>query len=169
MVRESPVSDWMSTEVVSFRPDENVRDAMRRLVQTDVDGGPVVDAEGRVVGVLSTSDLIVKEAELHFPTVFNFLGVDVQWPSFKHRHLDDDIAKALGATVGEVMDGEPVVVAPTATLETAATLMHDEDVSRLPVVDGGRLVGLLSRNDVLRAVLADESSDVEATGASGSG
>lgn len=154
MVREAPVRDWMSTEVVTFHPDENVTDAMRKLVQADIDAAPVIDATGAVVGMLSTGDLIVKEAELHFPAMFNFLGVDVQWPSWKHRHLDEDISKALGASVGEVMNEEPVTVGPDDSIEVAATLMHDNDVSRLPVVDDSGLVGLISRNDILRAVLA---------------
>ena len=162
MVRESPVSDWMATGVVSFDPDENVRDAMRKLVREGVDAGPVIDSTGAVVGMLSTGDLIVKEAQLHFPTVTNFLGVDVQWPSFKHRHLDEDISKALGATVGEVMSDQPVLVGPDDSIETAATLMHDNDVSRLPVVDAGLLVGLISRNDILRALIQDESPDANA-------
>lgn len=156
MVRQSPVSDWMSAEVITFSPDEDVSGAMRRLVKADVDAGPVVDAARKVVGMLSTGDLIVEEVALHFPTVFNFLGVEVQWPSLKHRHLDDDISKALGATVGEVMSPDPVVVDSTDSLEAAATLMHDQQVSRLPVLDGGALVGLISRNDILRAVIDEQ-------------
>ena len=159
MVRDTPVRDWMTTDVVTFHPDENVRDAMRRLVQAEVDAGPVVDATGAVVGMLSTSDLIVEEAALHMPTVFNFLGVDVQWQSWKTKHkLDADVSKALGASVGEVMAGPPLFVEPDDSIETAATLMHDEDVSRLPVIDDGQLVGLLTRNDILRAVIAEDES-----------
>jgi CBS domain-containing protein len=153
LVRDLSVRDYMTTDVLTFHPDQDVREAMRAMVQRDVDGGPVVDANGAVVGVLTTSDLIVQEARLHFPTMFNFLGVEVAWPSWKHRHLDDDINKALGASVGEVMDDEPVTISPDETVEVAATRMHDREVSRLPVVDGGALVGLISRNDILRAVL----------------
>src|SRR5690242_7348386 len=91
-VRESPVSEWMSTDVVTFLPDENVRVARRRLVQTKVDAGPVVDSTGGGVGMLSTGDLSVEEAMLHFPTMFNCLGVEVAWPSIKHRHLVQDIS-----------------------------------------------------------------------------
>ncbi len=156
MVRDEPVSAWMATDVVTFGPEDNVREAMLKLVREDIDAGPVVDGSGVVVGMLSTGDLVVKEAQLHFPTVTNFLGVDVQWPSFKHRHIDDDISKALGATVGEVMSGDPAVVTSTETIEAAATLMHDRNVSRLPVVEEGLLVGLISRNDILRALIADE-------------
>jgi CBS domain-containing protein len=157
MVRETAVREWMTTDVVTFAPDENVRDAMRRLVTEDVDAGPVVDDEGVVVGMLSTSDLIVEEALLHIPTAFNFFGVEVEWESFKHhKKLDADVSKALGSTVGEVMSGKPVYVQSDDTIETAATLMHDSQVSRLPVIDDGRLVGLLSQNDILRAVIAED-------------
>jgi CBS domain-containing protein len=157
MVRETAVREWMTTDVVTFAPDENVRDAMRRLVTEDVDAGPVVDDEGAVVGMLSTSDLIVEEALLHIPTAFNFFGVEVEWESFRHhKKLDADVSKALGSTVGEVMSGKPVYVQSDDTIETAATLMHDSQVSRLPVIDDGRLVGLLSQNDILRAVIAED-------------
>jgi CBS domain-containing protein len=157
MVRETAVREWMTTDVVTFAPDENVSDAMRRLVTEDVDAGPVVDDDGAVVGMLSTSDLIVEEALLHIPTAFNFFGVEVEWESFRHhKKLDADVSKALGSTVGEVMSGKPVYVQSDDTIETAATLMHDSQVSRLPVIDDGQLVGLLSQNDILRAVIAED-------------
>jgi CBS domain-containing protein len=153
------VRDWMTTDVVTFHPDENVRDAMRRLVTEDVDAGPVIDATGAVAGMLSTSDLIVEEALLHIPTAFNFFGVEVEWETFKHhRKLDADVSKKLGASVGEVMTADLVFVSPDDTIETAATKMHDSKVSRLPVIDDGTLVGLLSQNDVLRAMIADQDS-----------
>jgi CBS domain-containing protein len=158
MVRDTAVREWMTTEVVTFQPDENVRDAMRRLVTEDVDAGPVVDENGSVVGMLSTGDLIVEEALLtNIPAAFNFFGVEVEWQSWRHKHeLDADVSKALGSSVGEVMSPRPVYVEPTDTIETAATLMHDSKVSRLPVIKDGELVGLLSQNDILRAVIAED-------------
>jgi CBS domain-containing protein len=160
MVRETAVREWMTTEVVTFQPDENVRDAMRRLVTEDVDAGPVLDATGTVVGMLSTGDLIVEEALLNnIPAAFNFFGVEVEWQSWRHKHeLDADVSKALGSSVGEVMSPRPFYVESSDTIETAATLMHDNNVSRLPVIDDGKLVGLLSRNDILRAVISQDDS-----------
>lgn len=153
-MRESQVGELMTTDVVSFTPDENVEAAMKRLVERDVDAGPVVDSDGRVVGMLSTGDLVVEEARLHFPSVVNFLGVNVTLP-FDKRSLDDAVSKALGATVGDVMTGEPFTLRAEATVEDAATLMHDYDVSRLPVVDGaGRLVGLIARGDIVRSIIS---------------
>jgi CBS domain-containing protein len=153
MLRDMPVSDVMTTDVVSFTPTENVQTAMQRLVERNVDAGPVLDEAGRVVGMLSTGDLIVEEARVHFPTVVNFLGVNVTMP-FSERKLDESLEKALGATVGEVMSNKPKTVAVDDTIEDAATLMHDQDLSRLPVVDGdGRLAGIIARGDIVRAIV----------------
>jgi len=152
-LREMPVSDFMTTDVLTFGPDQNVQEAMQQLVARSIDAGPVVDADGAVVGMLSTGDLIVEEARVHFPTVVNFLGVNVTWP-FEHKDLDDTMAKALGASVGEVMTAVPVTIEADASVEDAATVMHDHDLSRLPVVTDGRLVGLIARGDIVKAIVA---------------
>lgn len=159
MLRDMAVEDVMTTDVVSFTPDENVQAAMQRLVDRGVDAGPVVDAAGAVVGMLSTGDLIVEEARVHFPTVVNFLGVNVTMP-FSERKLDESVEKALGATVGEVMSHKPKSIDAGATVEDAATMMHDSDLSRLPVVGtDGNLVGIIARGDIVKAIVAGTGED----------
>jgi len=126
---------------------------MQELVDRGIDAGPVLDDDDRVVGLLSTGDLIVGEARVHFPTIVNFFGVNVTLP-FHEKELDDSMAKALGASVGEVMSKQPLTIGPDDTVEDAATLMHDHNVSRLPVVDDdGCLLGLIARGDIVRAVV----------------
>lgn len=151
-LRDRPVSDVMTTEVLTFTADQNVQDAMQQLVARNIDAGPVLDADGAVVGMLSTGDLIVEEARVHFPTIVNFLGVNVTLPS-KHNDLDETMAKALGASVGEVMTAKPITIDAAASVEDAATVLHDNDLSRLPVVDAGQLVGLIARGDIVRAIV----------------
>ncbi len=151
-LRDLPVHDVMTVDVVAFAPDQNVTEAMSQLVTRGVDAGPVIDG-GTVVGMLSTGDLIVEEARVHFPSVVNFFGVNVTMP-FEHQKLDDSVSKALGATVGEVMTAEPLTIGADASVEDAATLMHDKEVSRLPVVDSrGALVGIISRGDIVKAIV----------------
>lgn len=154
MLREMPVRSVMTTDVVSFTPDQNIQDAMQQLAEREIDAGPVVDTDGSVVGMLSTGDLIVGEARVHFPTVTNFFGVNVAWP-FHDKEFNETLDKALGATVGEVMTAKPRVIGPDDSIEDAATLMHDHNVSRLPVVDGGgSLVGVIARGDIVKAIVA---------------
>ena len=165
MLRDLPVRDVMTTDVVTFTPDENVNDAMRVLVEREIDSGPVLDGAGHVVGMLSTGDLVVEEARVHYPTIVNFLGVNVTLP-FEHQKLDDSVSKALGASVGEVMTAKPLTVGPDATVEDAATLLHDHGISRLPVIDDDQqLVGIIARGDILRAIVAGTGEDESAPGA----
>jgi CBS domain-containing protein len=154
MPRDTPVAQHMTTDVLSFSPDDNVQEAMQAMVDRGIDGAPVVDGSGAVVGMLTTGDLIVQETQLHFPTVLSFLGATLERPSEK-RQFDEDIRRALGATVGEVMTPAPHTIREDETLEAAATLMHHHDVSRLPVVRGGLLVGIIARSDIVRAIVKE--------------
>ena len=148
----TPVRDVMTTDVVAFRPDESVGDATRRLVERGVDGGPVVDADGTVIGILTTDDLLVQETRLHYPTVISLFGAYLELPS-SHRKFEEELRKAVAARVEDVMEPEPITCAPDDTLERAATLMHEHDLSRIPVVEGDRLVGIVARGDILRVLL----------------
>lgn len=153
MLRELPVVDLMVRDVTTFTVDQNVQDAMRVLVTADVDAGPVVDENHHVVGLFSTGDVIVEEARLHLPTIVNFLGVNVAFP-WHDKELDESVSKALGEFVGDVMSAPAITIENNATVEDAATLMHDEKVSRLPVVNSaGRLVGIIARGDIVRAIV----------------
>lgn len=156
MPRTTPVRQLMTTDVVSFGPETTVQQAMATLVERSVDAAPVVDAGGQVVGMLSTSDLIVRESQLHFPTVISLFGAYLELPS-SARDFDEDIEKALGSSVAEVMDDRPVTCDEADSLEHAATLMHDNDVSRLPVLRDGALVGIISRGDVVRAIISERA------------
>jgi CBS domain-containing protein len=153
MPRNLAVRDVMTADVVSFGPDDDVSEAMRTLVDRGIDGAPVVDADGAVVGVITTGDLIVKESRLHFPTIVAIFGASLE---LKPKDFEENLEKALGSKVVDVMSKPAVTVEADATVEDAATLMHEKRYSRLPVVEGGRLVGIVSRVDVLRGVLAAE-------------
>jgi CBS domain-containing protein len=153
-----PVRDVMTTEVVTFRPDDPIGDAMRRLVERGIDGAPVVDSSGSVVGMLTSDDLIVQDSRLHFPTVVTILGAELVWPS-SQKHFEEELHKAVGLTVGEVMHDEVVTCTPDDSVESAATMLHERHVSRLPVVEGGRLVGIISRGDILEAIVRSAGQD----------
>jgi CBS domain-containing protein len=155
MARDTPVRDVMTTDVVSVSPDATVEAAMRSLVEQNVDAAPVVDAGGHVVGLLSSGDLIVQDTQLHLPTVISILGATITLPG-KQRQFEDDLRKALGASVSEVMSTDPVTCSEDDTIEQVATVMHDNDISRLPVVRDGVLVGIVGRTDILRAILAED-------------
>lgn len=157
MPRNSPVSAVMTADVLTFGPGDNVADAMTTLVDRDITGAPVVESDGSVVGVVSTGDLIVAESRLHFPTVISLFGATLELPSSKRR-FEEDLRRTLGSTVSDVMTRDPITIDANDTVEAAATLMHRHDIARLPVIDAGGLVGIVSRIDILREILSDEAA-----------
>lgn len=156
MSRNSLVATVMTSEVLAFSPTDTVSDAMDQLLDRSIAGAPVVDADGRVVGVLTTGDLIVQESRIHFPTIISIFGATLELPSAK-RDFEDDLRRTLGSTVADVMQPDPITIGPDDTVEEAATLMHQHDISRLPVVGDSGLVGIVTRVDILRGIVEDEA------------
>jgi CBS domain-containing protein len=140
-VREvsSTVRDVMTTRVVAVRKDASFKDMAAMLRHSRISAFPVVDGAGRVIGVVSEADLLVKEAVQADGT--SLLA------ALRHVREDD---KAAGSTAGDLMTQPAVTISPDAAVEEAARRMYDGRVKRLPVVnDTGRLIGIISRVDVL--------------------
>jgi CBS domain-containing protein len=152
MPDDTPVRDVMTADVATLRPEQAVPEAADVLAEMNIGAMPVVDADGRLVGLLRDEDLIVSEARVHVPTFINFLGLGVPFPGEMH-HLEKELKKIAGATVGDVMDTEPPTITADASISDLATLMHDKAVTHVPVVDAdGKLVGIVARGDVVRYI-----------------
>ena len=152
MPRALPIREIMTSPAITLLPDATVEDAINLLVESSISGAPVVDADGRLVGLLDDDDLIVSEARLHAPTTIEILGAYIPLPG-DLRRFNDEVRQALGRTVEEVMDDEPAALGEDATVEDAATLLHDRGVSRLPVVDADhKVIGIVTKGDLLKAL-----------------
>src|SRR5262245_15024281 len=152
MPEEPLVRDVMKTDVVTLTPDEPVAAAADKLAEHGYGAMPVVDENGRLVGLLRDSDLIISEARVHVPTFLSIPGVAVAWPG-SMKHVEAELEKIAGATVGEIMDDDPHTIGPDDTLEELATRMHERDVTHLPVVNAdGRVVGIVARGDIVRYI-----------------
>jgi CBS domain-containing protein len=135
---KTAVKDVMTTRVIWVKKDATFREMVTALREHRVSAFPVIDDDGKVVGVVSEADLLTKEALDGEPGVFS---------GILHRR---DQYKARGVTAGDLMTAAVVAVRPEDTVEHAARLMYDRRVKRLPVTDAdGRLVGIVSRTDVL--------------------
>jgi CBS domain-containing protein len=138
----SLVRDLMTTEVVTVERSTPFKEIVARLAERRVSAAPVLDSGGRVVGVVSEADLLLKE-EHPDPE----LGVPQVWS--RRRRVERD--KAAATVASELMTAPAVTVPPTATIAEAARRMHTAEVKRLPVVDEeGLLVGIVSRADLLK-------------------
>jgi CBS domain-containing protein len=146
----------MTRQVAVLRPDMDVPEAARLLEEQGIGGAPVVDATGHFIGMLEDEDLIATEANLHVPTVINLLGVDFSLP-WDNLRFKEDFRKAVSTTVGQLMKEEFPSVAADDTVGDVATLMLDEDVNRVVVLDADKkVIGVVTRSDLVRA-LARES------------
>jgi CBS domain-containing protein len=148
------IRDIMQKDVITVGADTSVRDLADILAEHRISGVPVVDEERRVVGMVSEADVILQDADLHFPYYFQFLDSVIYLESvskFKER-----FRKAFGAKVADIMSQDVITVSPDATVREAATLMADNKVNRLPVTESLKLVGIVTRGDIVRAIAESE-------------
>jgi CBS domain-containing protein len=144
------VREYMTTEVLTATPTTPVPQIVATLSGQAISGLPVVDGD-RVVGIVSEGDLVMREKPLHMPAAISFLGEALMLDS--RKQIDDEFRKHFGATAADIMTREVYTISPEAALSEAARLMVEKDVKRLPVVENDRLVGILTRKDLVRALL----------------
>jgi CBS domain-containing protein len=145
----------MTRDVITAGRDTTVEEIARLLWSYRISGLPVIDDQRQVVGIVTESDLLVRNAHLHVPSYLRVL--DALIPLGNPRQFEEELRRALGTTAGEVMSTEVISVTSDTELVDAATLMLDRRVNRLPVVDGGRLVGIISRSDYVRLLAQDQT------------
>lgn len=141
------VGDVMTRSVVSVTPETPIAEAARQMLDNRISGLPVVDAAGTVVGVVTEGDLLRRAETGTVRTRARWLEL-LTTPG----RLATDYVHAHARKVGEVMSRDVVAVAPGAPLATVVRLMEARHIKRLPVIDGGRLVGIVSRANLVRAL-----------------
>jgi CBS domain-containing protein len=150
MPSSTPVTEVMTKDVVTLSPDTSLAAAADLLSEKGFGAAPVVDAAGKIVGLLRDEDLLISEARLHLPTTFAILpGIDITLPG-SVRKYDEELKKAASSTIADVMEKNFKQVGSDATVEDVATLMHEHDVTHVPVVDDGRVAGIVARGDIVR-------------------
>ena len=144
-------NDIMTKNPLTVTPDMEITKAVNLLLEKKINGLPVVDNTGKLVGILCQSDLVALQKTLPLPSVFSFM--DGFFPTISLTNLERDLKKISAATVSDAMTPEPHTVSPQTPLETIASLMVDEKYHTLPVVDGDKLIGIVGKEDVLRSLI----------------
>lgn len=148
---KTEVKDIMTKEVITFTPDLPVKEAAKELSEANIGGAPVLDDEGRIIGIVVESDLIMQEVRLHFPTYVQLLDGYIYLPGSMSR-FEKEFKKAVGAKVKDVMSTDVVTIDASATVQDAATMLVDKDINMLPVMAEGELVGVVSKRDLVKAI-----------------
>ena len=148
------VAEVMTPNPIAVTPQTPLKEAIQILAEKKISGLPVQDDAGKLVGVISETDLMWQETGVEPPPYIMILDslIYLQNPA----RYDKEIHKALGQTVGEVMSDKPITIHNDRSLKEAAHIMHEKKIRRLPVVNNqDELVGILTQGDIIRMMAAE--------------
>jgi CBS domain-containing protein len=151
------VRDIMQPDPVTVSATDDVETVVRLLRRHELPGVPVVNEGGRCVGIVTEADLVLadEEGDLHIPHYIELFGGVVFLEPL--RRFEGRLKKAFASTVADLMTEDPVTIDPGASVAEAGRLIVRRGHNRLPVVEHGRLVGVVTRVDVLEALTRDEA------------
>jgi CBS domain-containing protein len=145
------VKDIMTKEVITVSPDTEIIQATKLLLENRINGIPVTDETGKLVGIICQSDLIAQQKKLPIPSFFTFLDGLITLTSMKQ--IEKQVQKIAAITVGQAMTPNPVTVQPETDIEKVAALMVDKNFHTIPVVDEGKLVGIVGKEDIIKTLI----------------
>jgi CBS-domain-containing membrane protein len=142
--------DIMTREVITVNQTATVRELAALLLTSNISGAPVVDDAGKVIGVVTESDLIFQNKKVHLPAAFAILDAFVFLES--PGKMEQELKKMAGAKVGDICSHKLVSVTPETGLDELATLMAEKKIHTLPVMAEGNLVGVIGKSDIIRTI-----------------
>ena len=144
--------DIMTRNVITVSPEMEIAHAAKLLIEKSVNGVPVVDETGKLVGIICQSDLIAQQKRIPLPSVFTLLDSFIPLTSMKN--FEKEVQKIAATTVADAMTSNPVTVKPETSIEELANFMVDKSFHTLPGVDEGKLVGIVGKEDILRTLMS---------------
>ncbi len=142
--------DIMTRQVITVTPELSVQELATLLLTHKIGGAPVVDAAGKLLGVVTESDLIDQGKNVHIPTVVSIL--DAFLVLERPNRMDQEFKKMVGRTVGDICAKEMVTVTEETPVSDIATIMSERRMHTLPVVAAGELVGVIGKTDLIRSI-----------------
>ncbi|MGI8845282.1 MAG: CBS domain-containing protein [Thermoleophilaceae bacterium] len=148
------VAEIMDPDPDTVTPETDVEGVIRIMRANELPGIPVINEGRRVVGIVTEADMVLPDddGDLHLPHYVNIFGGTVFLEPLKR--FETRLRKAFASTASDMMTEDPVTVEPSTTVQEAAKIIHDSGHNRLPVVEHGQLVGVVTRVDVLGALVS---------------
>ena len=146
------VKDIMTKEIITVSPQTEITSAAKILLEKRINGLPVIDDSGKLVGILCQSDLVAQQKSIPIPSVYTVLDSFIPLTSLKR--IDKEVKKIAALKVEQAMTPHPVTVGPETGIEDVARLMVDKKYHTLPVMEGDKIVGIVGKEDVLKTLLA---------------
>lgn len=142
--------DIMTTRIHSVTEETGVDELARLFEETGVSNFPVADAEGRLLGIVSETDLVEQDKPLHIPTVITIFDWVLYLES--ERSFRQEVDRVTARKVGEICSREVITCTPETPVAEIAALMVEKKVHLVPVLDGGKLAGVVARLDIIRSM-----------------
>ncbi|HEB50745.1 MAG TPA: CBS domain-containing protein [Desulfobulbus sp.] len=149
--------DIMTRDVITVDTEMPVKELAELFYTRKISGAPVKNTQGRIIGVVTESDLIDQNKRVHIPTVVAILDSFLFLES--PDKLEKDIKKIAGTKVDDICSHELISVTPETPMDEVATLMAEQHVHTLPVMDGDTLVGVIGRDDIIRTMFREEPEE----------
>lgn len=142
--------DIMTSGALTLKPDSDVATAAKLMLEKHLNGLPVIDQDGKLAGVICQSDLVAQQKTISMPSLFTILDGFISFSS--KEDLEREVNKIAATKVKHAMTPDPVTIGPDTTIEKIADLMVERKFYTLPVVDEGKLVGVVGKEDVLKVL-----------------
>jgi CBS domain-containing protein len=142
--------DIMTKDVITVKPETSIEELSSLLVKNQISGVPVVDASGALYGMATENDLISRNKRLHIPTVVSFLDAAIYLESSKK--FEQEVKRLAATKVGDICARTVVTIPEDATVADIATIMDEKKVHLLPVIKNGKIIGIVGKRDVVKAV-----------------
>lgn len=144
--------DIMTEILLTVAPEATIREIAKVLVDNRISGVPVVEASGKLVGIVSEGDLLHKEVTPRLPDVINILGAIIYYHGVER--YNEDFKKMMAKTAREIMTPHVLTVGADAEVGEIGKLLISHNIKRVPVVDdAGQLIGMISRTDIIKTLL----------------
>ena len=144
-------SDVMTTNVITVTIETSLKDLAGILYSNHINGAPVVDQKGSLIGIICESDLIRKDKKLHIPTVVAVF--DAVFYLERPKKMEDEIRRINASVVGDLYTKEVITVDEKTLIDEIATIMTEKKIYTIPVMDGDRIVGIIGKADLIRTLV----------------
>jgi len=142
------VKEVMTKNVISVKPETSVHELAELFVKKGISGAPVVD-KGKLLGVVLEEGVIFQDKKVHLPT---FMHISMGFFTLGVKRFEEEVKKITASAVSEIMEKDMVTLSGNMTIEDAATLMLEKEVYYCPVVEKEKLIGVVTKKDIVKAI-----------------
>lgn len=144
--------DIMSKDVLTVKPETTVIELAQLLTSHNINGAPVIDDDGRLIGVVTENDLVFQKKKVHIPTVISILDSFIYLES--QEKMKEEMEKISAVTVERIYSKDVKTVSPDTSIEEIATIMAEKYIHTIPVMENDTIVGVIGRKDIIKTLIS---------------